>query len=47
MRNTKLAVLAEQIAQDFSELGKEAIASRSRFDQRLLTAHLRVSASDG
>ncbi|ORB74829.1 PAS and ANTAR domain-containing protein [Mycobacterium scrofulaceum] len=47
VRNMKLGVLAEQIAKDFSELGQEVIASRSRFDQRLLTAHLRVSASDG
>ncbi|OBG67776.1 MULTISPECIES: PAS and ANTAR domain-containing protein [unclassified Mycobacterium] len=43
VRNMKLGALAEQIAQDFSELAKEAIASRSRFDQRLLTAHERVS----
>ncbi|OBH91327.1 PAS and ANTAR domain-containing protein [Mycobacterium sp. E2733] len=43
VRNMKLGVLAEQIAKDFSELGKEIITSRSRFDQRLLTAHLRAS----
>ncbi|UXA07899.1 PAS and ANTAR domain-containing protein [Mycobacterium sp. SMC-2] len=46
VRNMKLAVLAEQIAKDFTELGKQVIASRSRFDQRLLTAHLRASGSD-
>ncbi|OBB67526.1 antitermination regulator [Mycobacterium sp. 852002-30065_SCH5024008] len=46
VRNMKLGVLAEQIAKDFSELGKELIASRSRFDQRLLTAHLRAGSSD-
>ncbi len=42
----KLGVLAEQVAKDFSELGKEAIVSRPRFDQRPLTAHLRASGSD-
>jgi len=42
----KLGLLAQQIAKDFSALGKEVIASRSRFDQRLLTAHLRASASE-
>ena len=46
VRNMKLGVLAEQIAKDFSALGKELITSRSRFDQRLLTAHLRASGSD-
>ena len=46
VRNMKLGVLAEQIAKDFSALGKELIASRSQFDQRLLTAHLRASGSD-
>ncbi|GAA4291674.1 PAS and ANTAR domain-containing protein [Mycobacterium paraffinicum] len=45
VRNMKLGVLAEQIAKDFSELGKELIAARSRFDQRLLTAHLRAAGS--
>lgn len=43
VRNTKLWTLAQQIAKDFAALGKDAIASRSRFDQSLLTAHLRVS----
>ena len=42
-RNMKLGLLAQQIAKDFSELGTDAIASRSQFDQRLLTAHLRAS----
>jgi hypothetical protein len=46
VRNMKLGVLAEQIAKDFSDLGKEVITSRSRFDQRLLTAHLRASRCD-
>ncbi len=46
VRNMKLGVLAEQIAKDFSALGKELIGSRSQFDQRLLTAHLRASGSD-
>lgn len=46
VRNMKLGVLAEQIAKDFSDLGKELIASRSRFDQRLLTAHLRAGGAD-
>lgn len=39
--NTKLAVLAARIADDFTALGKEVITSRSRFDRSLLTAHLR------
>jgi fructose-specific component phosphotransferase system IIB-like protein len=42
VRNMKLAPLAQQIAKDFAELGREAIGSRSRFDQRLLTAHERA-----
>jgi PAS fold/ANTAR domain len=42
VRNIKLALLAEQIARDFCALGKEAIGSRSQFDQRLLTAHQRA-----
>ena len=46
VRNMKLGVLAEQIAKDFSELGRDVIASRSHFDRRLLTAHLRASGSD-
>ncbi len=44
VRNMKLWPLARQITKDFAALGKEAIASRSRFDQSLLTAHLRVPA---
>lgn len=43
VRNIKLGLLAQQIAKDFAELGTDAVASRSKFDQRLLTAHLRVS----
>lgn len=46
MRNMKLGVLAEQIAKDFSALGQDAIASRARFDQSLLTAHLRAAVDD-
>ena len=42
VRNMKLGLLAQQIAKDFSALGKEAIATRSRFDQLLLSAHLRA-----
>ncbi len=42
LRNTKLSPLAQQVVGDVSELGREALASRSRFDQRLLTAHLRA-----
>jgi hypothetical protein len=45
VRNIKLGLLAQQIAKDFAELGTDAIASRSQFDQRLLTAHLRASDS--
>jgi PAS fold/ANTAR domain len=45
VHNLKLGVLAEQIAKDFCAVGKEAIVSRSPFDQRLLTAHLRASGS--
>lgn len=40
VHNMKLAVLAQQIVDDFSALGKDAITTRSRFDQCLLTAHL-------
>ncbi|OBI69325.1 PAS and ANTAR domain-containing protein [Mycobacterium sp. E796] len=43
-RNMKLWPLARQIAEDFAALGKEAIASHSRFDQQLLTAHLRATS---
>lgn len=43
VRNMKLGLLAQQIAKDFAALGADAIASRSRFDQRLHTAHLRAS----
>jgi hypothetical protein len=41
----KLALLAQQIANDFSPLGESNIALRSKFDQLLLTAHLRVPGS--
>jgi hypothetical protein len=41
----KLWPLAQQITKDFTELGKEAVISRPRFDQCLLTAHLRASSS--
>ncbi|MGZ4582836.1 MAG: PAS and ANTAR domain-containing protein [Mycobacterium sp.] len=47
VRNMKLSVLAHQISKDFAELGRETIACRSKFDQRLLTAHLRVPRVDG
>ncbi|MEE6175438.1 PAS and ANTAR domain-containing protein [Mycobacterium sp. 050134] len=43
VRNMKLGPLAEQIGKDFTELSREAIGCRAQFDQRLLTAHLRVS----
>jgi hypothetical protein len=42
VHNMKLAVLAQQIVDDFSEMGNDAITTRSRFDQCLLTAHLRA-----
>lgn len=42
VRNMKLLPLARQIVSDFAELGRETITSRSRFDQRMLTAHTRV-----
>ncbi len=45
VHNMKLGVLAEQIANDFPEVGQEAIASRSRFDQSLLAAHQRAGDS--
>jgi hypothetical protein len=43
--NTKLVLLAQRIAEDFSALGKEVINARSRFDQSLLTAHLHADDS--
>lgn len=43
--NTKLGLLAQRIAEDFSALGKEVITARSRFDQRLRGAHLRAPES--
>jgi hypothetical protein len=46
VRNMKLGLLAQQIAKDFAELGTDAVAARSQFDQRLLTAHLRASQAD-
>ncbi|ARR80059.1 hypothetical protein MOTT12_04395 [Mycobacterium intracellulare subsp. yongonense] len=45
--NTKLGVLAQRIAEDFTALGKEVITARSRFDQRLRGAHLRAPGGDG
>ncbi|MEB3983579.1 PAS and ANTAR domain-containing protein [Mycobacterium sp. 663a-19] len=42
VHNLKLAVIAQQIADDFSALGQHHIASRSKFDQALLTAHQRA-----
>jgi len=36
-------LLAQQTAEDLSALGETDIAARSRFDQFLLTAHLRVA----
>lgn len=46
VHNMKLGVLAEQIARDFTEVGNEVITSRSRFDQRLLSAHQRASGAE-
>lgn len=40
--NVKLRLLAEQVAEDFCEAGRDAIPSRSAFDHLLLTAHERV-----
>ncbi len=40
--NMKLGLLAQRIAEDFAALGKEVITARSRFDQRLRSAHLRA-----
>jgi hypothetical protein len=45
VHNMKLGLLAQQIAQDFSTSGANNIPSRSKFDQLLLTAHLRVTGS--
>lgn len=43
--NTKLRVLAEQIARDFLELRySEELPPRSAYDRLLLTAHLRTSS---
>lgn len=43
--NTKLRVLAEQIAKDFLELQyDEVLPARALYDRLLLTAHLRVEA---
>lgn len=44
--NVKLRRLAEQIAEDFTVAGPQAVASRSVFDQLLLTAHTRVFGTD-
>lgn len=43
VRNIKLAMLAQQIAQDFSQLSADGIAPRIAFDELLLTAHERLS----
>lgn len=45
--NTKLGLLAQRIAEDFTALGKEVITARSRFDQRLRAAHLHAPGGDG
>lgn len=45
VRNMKLGLLADQIGKDFSALAETTIASRSRFDKLLLTAHLRASTT--
>jgi hypothetical protein len=43
--NVKLRLLAAQVAVDFLALtGSEHLPPRSRYDQLLLTAHLRISA---
>jgi hypothetical protein len=41
----KQALFTQPIAHDFSTLGEHNSASRSKFDQLLLTAHLRVLTS--
>ena len=38
-------VATTQIAKDFSTFGENNLASRSKFDQLLLTAHLRAPSS--
>ncbi|MGH3967509.1 MAG: PAS and ANTAR domain-containing protein [Mycobacterium sp.] len=43
--NIKLRLLAGQIVTDFTAAGDAAIASRSQFDQLLLTAHQRAAGS--
>jgi hypothetical protein len=43
VRNMKLALLSQQVAQDFVELSAQGIAPRAAFDELLLTAHERVS----
>lgn len=45
VRNMKLGILAEQIANDFGVLGKECVTALPRFDQALLTAHERARGS--
>lgn len=47
VRNIKLALLAQQIAQDFCRLSAEGIAARTAFDELLLTAHERLSDAIG
>lgn len=46
-RNTKLGLLAQRIADDFSALGKEVITARSRFDRCLRAAHLSAARAGG
>lgn len=45
VRNMKLGLLAQEIANGFCEVGKETIAHHAQFDQVLLKAHLHVSDS--
>jgi hypothetical protein len=45
--NIKLQRLAQQVAKDFAASGETAVASRTTFDQLLLTAHLRVNGVTG
>lgn len=45
-KNTKLGLLAQRIADDFTALGKEVITARSRFDRCLRAAHLRAPGGD-
>jgi hypothetical protein len=47
VHNIKLGLLAAQIATDFCGLSETLIGARARFDQDLLTAHLRAAKADG